>query len=165
MAFLSSVCKRFDGLLAAKGKNIVKFAGRRNTRMKGYVVQIEDVTLNNVNYRQVLFTAKHSQLVLMNLKAGEEIGEEVHELDQFIRFEAGEGMVILDGQKQTVGDGFAVVIPAGTRHNVLNTSKTQDLKLYSLYSPPEHKDGTIHKTKQEADADEHHHFDGKTSLD
>jgi mannose-6-phosphate isomerase-like protein (cupin superfamily) len=132
--------------------------------MKGYVVQIEDATRNNVNYRQVLFTAKHSQLVLMNLKPGEEIGEEVHELDQFIRFEAGEGTVILDGQKETVGDGFAVVIPAGTRHNVLNTSKTKDLKLYSLYSPPEHKDGTIHQTKQEADADEHHHFDGKTSL-
>jgi mannose-6-phosphate isomerase-like protein (cupin superfamily) len=130
---------------------------------KGYVVNIEEATANNVDYRRVLFTAKHTQLVLMSLKPGEEIGEEVHELDQFIRFEAGEASVILDGKTQTVSDGFAVVIPAGTRHNVINGSKT-DLKLYSLYSPPEHKDGTVHKTKREADADEHHHFDGKTSV-
>lgn len=131
--------------------------------MNGYVVEIEKATLKNDNYRQVLFTAKHCQLVLMNLKPGEEIGEEVHELDQFIRFEAGKGTVVLDGQRHTVADGFAVVIPAGTRHNVVNSSKTENLKLYSLYSPPEHKSGTVHKTKQEADADEHHHFDGKTS--
>jgi mannose-6-phosphate isomerase-like protein (cupin superfamily) len=133
--------------------------------MKGFVIQIEDATSENSYYRKVLFTAKHSQLVLMNLKPGEEIGEEVHELDQFIRFEAGEGTVILDGEKHGVADGFAVVIPAGTSHNVRNSSKTQDLKLYSLYSPPEHKADTVHKTKQEADADENHHFDGKTSLD
>ena len=132
--------------------------------MSGYIVNIEDVTAKNNHYRQVLFTAKHTQLVLMSLKPGEEIGEEVHELDQFIRFEAGEGTVILDGKTHSVSDGFAVVIPAGTRHNVVNRSKTTDLKLYSLYSPPEHKDGTLHKTKREADADEHHHFDGKTSL-
>ena len=132
--------------------------------MGGYVVNIEDATATNVNYRRVLFTAKHAQLVLMNLMPGEEIGEEVHELDQFIRFEAGEGSVILDGKTHSVSDGFAVVIPAGTRHNVVNRSKTTNLKLYSLYSPPEHKDGTVHKTKQEADADEHHHFDGKTSM-
>lgn len=132
--------------------------------MKGYLVQIEDATRKNSNYRQVLFTAKHSQLVLMSLKPGEEIGEEVHELDQFLRFEAGEGTVVLDGEKHAVSDGFAVVIPAGTRHNVLNRSKTTELKLYTIYSPPEHKTGTIHRTKQEADADEHHHFDGRTSL-
>jgi mannose-6-phosphate isomerase-like protein (cupin superfamily) len=131
--------------------------------MKCYIVQIEDATRNNQNYRQVLFTATHSQLVLMTLKPGEEIGEEVHELDQFIRFEEGEGTVILDGETHRVGDGFAVVIPAGTRHNVLNSGKTTQLKLYSLYSPPEHKDGTVHKTKREADADQHHHFDGRTS--
>jgi len=131
--------------------------------MSGYVVNIENATAKNVDYRRVLFTARHTQLVLMNLKPGEEIGEEVHELDQFIRFEAGEGSVILDGKTQTVSDGFAVVIPAGTKHNVINRSKT-DLKLYSLYSPPEHKDGTVHKTKRDADADEHHHFDGKTSV-
>ena len=131
--------------------------------MNGYIVEIEKATLKNESYRKVLFTAKHCQLVLMSLQPGEEIGEEVHELDQFIRFEAGKGTVQLDGQRHTVADGFAVVIPAGTKHNVVNNSKTEDLKLYSLYSPPEHKSGTIHKTKQEADADEHHHFDGKTS--
>ena len=132
--------------------------------MKGYIVQLEEATRTNHHYRRVLFTAKHSQLVLMSLKPGEEIGEEVHELDQFIRFEEGEGAVVLDGKSHAVGDGFAVVIPAGTRHNVLNGSKTADLKLYSLYSPPEHKDGTIHKTKQDADADHDHHFDGRTSA-
>jgi mannose-6-phosphate isomerase-like protein (cupin superfamily) len=132
--------------------------------MSGYVVNIEDATEKNVDYRRVLFTAKHTQLVLMNLKPGEEIGEEVHELDQFIRVEAGEGSVVLDGKVHSVSDGFAVVIPAGTRHNVVNRSKSAALKLYSLYSPPEHRDGIVHKTKREADADEHHHFDGKTSV-
>jgi mannose-6-phosphate isomerase-like protein (cupin superfamily) len=132
--------------------------------MSGYIVNIEDATAKNSHYRQVLFTARHTQLVLMSLKPGDEIGEEVHELDQFIRFEAGKGTVILDGKTHAVSDGFAVVIPAGTRHNVVNRSKTTDLKLYSLYSPPEHKDGTLHKTKRDADADEHHHFDGKTSV-
>lgn len=133
--------------------------------MKGYITHIEEATLKNSLYRQVLFTAKNSQLVLMSLKPGEEIGEEVHELDQFLRFEAGDGTVILDGQDHAVRDGFAVVIPAGTRHNVINTSKSADLKLYSLYSPPEHKVGTVHRTKQEADADADHHFDGRTSVD
>ena len=132
--------------------------------MSGYIVNIEEATAKNSHYRHVLFTAKHTQLVLMSLKPGEEIGEEVHELDQFIRFEAGEGTVILDGKAHSVSDGFAVVIPAATRHNVVNRSKTTDLKLYSLYSPPEHKDGIVHKTKREADADSHHHFDGKTSV-
>lgn len=133
--------------------------------MKGYIIDIEEATRANTFYRQVLFTAQHSQLVVMNLKPEEDIGEEVHELDQFIRIEAGEGTVILDGESCSVTDGFAVVIPAGTRHNVINSSKTGDLKLYSLYSPPEHKATTIHHTKQEADADLHHHFDGKTSLE
>ena len=132
--------------------------------MSGYVVNLEDATATNVDYRRVLFTAKHAQLVLMNLKPGEEIGKETHELDQFIRFEAGEGSVILDGKTHSVSDGFAVVIPAGTRHNVVNHSKTAELKLYSLYCPPEHKDRTVHKTKREADADQHHHFDGTTSV-
>mgnify|MGYP003390135048 FL=1 len=133
--------------------------------MKGYVTDIEEATLKNSLYRQVLFTAKNSQLVLMSLKPGEEIGEEVHELDQFLRFEAGDGTVILDGQDHAVRDGFVVVIPSGTRHNVINTSESADLKLYSLYSPPEHKVGTVHRTKQEADADADHHFDGRTSID
>jgi len=132
--------------------------------MKGYIVQIEDATLKNQNYRQVLFTAKHCQLVLMDVKPGDQIGEEVHDLDQFIRIEAGEGIIMMDGQKHSVVDGFAAVIPAGTRHNVINTSSSEDLKLYSLYSPPEHKVGTVHWTKKDADADDHHHFDGTTSL-
>ncbi len=132
--------------------------------MSGYIINIEDATAKNEYYRQVLFTARHTQLVLMNLKPGEEIGEEVHELDQFIRFEAGDGSVVLDGKSHSVSDGYAVVIPAGTRHNVMNRSNTTDLKLYSLYSPPEHKDKIIHRTKRDADADEHHHFDGETSI-
>jgi mannose-6-phosphate isomerase-like protein (cupin superfamily) len=132
--------------------------------MKGYVVQLEEATRKYEHYRQVLFTAAHCQLVLMSLKPGEEIGEEMHDLDQFIRFEAGKGSVVMDGRSHAVGDGVAAVIPSGTRHNVINVSKTEDLKLYSLYSPPEHKDGTLHKTKKEADADEHHHFDGKNSA-
>ena len=109
----------------------------------GYIINIEEATTRNKHYRQVLFTAHHTQLVLMRLKPGEEIGEEVHDLDQFIRFEAGEGSVILDGKTYSVSDGYAVVIPAGTRHNVMNRSNITDLKLYSLYSPPEHKDKTI----------------------
>lgn len=132
--------------------------------MSGYIINIEEATAKNEYYRQVLFTARHTQLVLMNLKPGEEIGEEVHELDQFIRFEAGDGSVVLDGKSHSVSDGYAVVIPAGTRHNVMNRSNTTDLKLYSLYSPPEHKDKIIHRTKRDADADEHHHFDGETSI-
>ena len=132
--------------------------------MKYFITNIEDATVGNRHYRQELFTGKHSQLVLMNLRPGEEIGMEVHELDQFIRFEAGQGTVILDGEKHRVQDGSAVVIPAGTKHNVVNTSNKEDLKLYSIYSPPEHKVGTLHKTKQEAEADHDHHFDGRTSM-
>ncbi|MCC2643942.1 MAG: uncharacterized protein K0S45_4355 [Nitrospira sp.] len=133
--------------------------------MKGYITHIEETTVKNSLYRQVLFTATNSQLVVMSLKPGEEIGEEVHDLDQFIRFEAGNGKVVMDGQDHAVHDGIAVVIPAGTRHNVINTSADADLKLYSLYSPPEHKTGTRHRTKKDADADADHHFDGRTSMD
>ena len=123
--------------------------------MNGYISHIEQVALENENFRKVLFTAKHSQLVLMSLLPGEEIGEEVHHLDQFIRFEQGMGKVVLDGEEQTVADGDAVVIPEGTRHNVINMSQTEKLKLYTIYSPPEHRDGTIHTTKADAMADEH----------
>jgi mannose-6-phosphate isomerase-like protein (cupin superfamily) len=131
--------------------------------MTYFIANIEDATVENGHYRRELFTGKHSQLVLMNLRAGEEIGMEVHELDQFIRFEAGEGKVILDGDEHRVHDGIAVVIPAGTKHNVVNISKKEDLKLYTIYSPPEHKVGTLHRTKQEAEADPDHHFDGRLS--
>lgn len=127
--------------------------------MKGYIANIEEVTLKNADYRRVLYTAKHSQLVLMDLLPGEEIGTETHHLDQFLRFEQGEGKVILDGIEHNVTDGFAVVIPQGTEHNVINTGNT-NLKLYSIYSPAEHKNGTVHHTK----ADEREeHFDGVTT--
>ena len=125
--------------------------------MAGYVVNIEQETLQNGNFRKVLHTAGNSQLVVMSLKPGEEIGLETHDLDQFIRFEQGEGKVILDGEEHKIQDDWAVVIPAGTRHNVINTSSGQDLKLYTIYSPPEHPAGTVHKTKSEAMAAEHAH--------
>lgn len=127
--------------------------------MKGYITNIEKATLENSDYRRVLYTAKNSQLVLMSIAPGDEIGEETHHLDQFLRFEEGEGMVILDGVSHNVSGEFSVVIPEGTKHNVINTGNTH-LKLYSVYSPPEHKDGTMHKTK----ADEiEEHFDGVTT--
>lgn len=123
--------------------------------MQGYVANIEELTLNNTNFRQVLFTGKHTQLVLMCLKPGEEIGSEVHHnLDQFFRFEKSQGKVIIDGIETTVKDGSAVIVPGGTGHNIINTSSTEDLKLYTLYSPPNHKDGTVHTTKTEAEISE-----------
>ncbi|MBI4128617.1 MAG: cupin domain-containing protein [Parcubacteria group bacterium] len=127
--------------------------------MKGYITNIEKVTKENSDYRRVLYTAKNSQLVLMSIKPGEEIGEEIHELDQFIRFEAGEGRMMLDGIEHMVQADDAVVIPKGTKHNVINTGSV-DLKLYTIYSPPEHKDGTIHATKAEETEE---HFDGETT--
>jgi mannose-6-phosphate isomerase-like protein (cupin superfamily) len=121
-----------------------------------YVDNIERETLDNENFRQVLYTASHSQLVVMSLKPGEEIGEEVHDnVDQFFRFEKGQGKVVIEGEETPVSDGYAVVIPAGTKHNIVNTSNSEPLKLYTIYSPPNHPDGTIHKTKEEALAAEH----------
>jgi mannose-6-phosphate isomerase-like protein (cupin superfamily) len=131
--------------------------------MKGFKSNIEKDTLSNSDFRRVLYTGKNSQLVLMNLRPGEEIGEEVHKtIDQFFRFEKGEGIVYIDGTKRNVTDGDAVVIPAGARHNVINTSKTTELKLYTIYSPPEHQDGTVRKTKADALA-KPEEFDGKTT--
>lgn len=127
---------------------------------QGYIVNIEEETLTNTDYRRVLYTAEHSQLVLMSLKPGEEIGEELHRLDQFIRIEQGEAQVILNKtDPHIVAADFAIVIPSGTYHNVINSGDT-DLKLYTVYSPPEHRDGIVEKTK----ADEiEEHFDGKTT--
>ncbi len=131
--------------------------------MKGFKSNIEKDTLGNTYFRRVLYTGKNSQLVLMNLKPGEEIGEEVHKtVDQFFRFEKGEGTVSIDDVKHKVADGDAVIVPAGARHNVLNTSKATDLKLYTIYSPPEHQDGTVRKTKTDALA-KPEEFDGKTT--
>ncbi len=131
--------------------------------MKGYVVDLEKETEKNTDFRRVLYTGKYSQLVLMNLKPGEEIGEETHDdVDQFFRFEEGEGKVIIDGVEHRVKDGNGVIVPAGARHNVVNTSKLAELKLYTIYSPPEHQDGVVRHTKKEAMASEEH-FDGKTT--
>jgi mannose-6-phosphate isomerase-like protein (cupin superfamily) len=130
--------------------------------MKGYVVDIEKVTKENKNFRKVLYTAKNSQLVVMSLRPGEEIGEEVHELDQFIRVEKGKGKAVLDGVEHKIEDDYAIVIPAGARHNIINTSKDKEMKLYTIYSPPEHRDGVVHRTKDDAIADDEH-FDGKTT--
>lgn len=129
--------------------------------MKGYIVNIEKVTEENNNFRKVLYTAKNSQLVVMSLKPSEDIGEEVHDLDQFIRIEEGKGKAILDGVEHLIEDGSAIVIPAGTNHNIVNTSN-EEMKLYTVYSPPEHKDGIVYLTKPDAEADEEH-FDGITT--
>ena len=126
--------------------------------MTGYVGNIEEITLTNTYFRQILFTAPHSQLVVMCLQANEEIGDEVHQVDQFFRIEKGEGKVILNGEEHALKDGDAIVVPAGTQHNVINTSPTQKLQLYTIYSPAQHKDGVIHKTKAEAMADETDHL-------
>ena len=128
--------------------------------MSGFHTDIEKKTLENTYFREVLFTGPLSQLVVMALKAGEEIGSEKHgDVDQFIRVEAGQGVAVLNGENYELADGVAVVIPAGTEHNVINTSTSELLKLYTIYSPAEHPAGTVHKTKAEADAyeKEKHH--------
>ena len=123
-----------------------------------YVTDIEKRTLENQNFREVLFTAQHSQLVLMSIGPGEEIGMETHDgIDQFIRIEAGNGKALLNGEEHALEDGTALVIPAGTAHNIINTSVSVRLQLYSLYSPPEHPDGTLHKDKAAADEYERTH--------
>ena len=127
---------------------------------QGYITNIEDDTEQNEFFRQVLYTAKNCQLVVMSLKPGEEIGEEVHTLDQFLRIEAGEGKAVLNGAEYEISAGMAIVVPAGTKHNFLNTSTDKPLKLYTLYAPPQHKDGTVHKTKEEAMADHEDHYEG-----
>lgn len=129
--------------------------------MTGYNDNIEKLTLKNTFFRKVLFTGKHEQLVLMCLKPGEDIGKEVHgNVDQFFRFERGQGKVIMNGEEKVVEDGSAVVVPAGTEHNIINTSQTDDLKLYTIYGPPNHPDGTIHETREEAmEAEEHEHHE------
>jgi len=129
--------------------------------MKGYVQNIESISVKNENFRQVLYTAKNCQLVIMALNPKEEIGMEVHELDQFFRVEEGIGEAVLDGIHKMISAGFAVLVPAGTNHNIVNTG-TVPMKLYTLYSPPNHRDGVIHKTRAEAEKDDEQ-FDGKTT--
>jgi mannose-6-phosphate isomerase-like protein (cupin superfamily) len=132
--------------------------------MKGYCDDLEEATQENEDFRRVVYTGKNLQLVLMSLAPGEEIGEEVHDdRDQFFRIEEGEGVISIDGVDHEVEDDFAVIVPAGARHNVVATGDGP-LKLYTLYGPPEHKDGTVHKNKAQADRDhENDHFDGKTT--
>ena len=131
--------------------------------MKGFKTNIEKDTLENRNFRKVLYTGIHSQLVLMSLRPKEEIGMETHaENDQFFRFEAGQGKVIIDGNEYEVGDGAAIVVPAGAKHNIINISDSKELKLYTIYSPPHHKDGIVRETKEEAEANDQE-FDGKTT--
>jgi mannose-6-phosphate isomerase-like protein (cupin superfamily) len=128
--------------------------------MKGYITNIEKETIDNTDYRRVLYTAKNSQLVLMNLQPGEEIGEELHTLDQFIRFEQGEATVVLNKEETySVSADYAIVIPAGVWHNIIN-SGNKELKLYTVYSPPEHRDGVVQKNKA---SEIEEHFDGKTT--
>lgn len=131
--------------------------------MKGFYTNIEEDTVANNDFRKVLYTGKHTQLVLMSLAPGTEIGSEVHnDNDQFFRFEAGTGKVVIDGNEYVVSDGSAIVVPAGSEHNVINTSDNTTLKMYTLYSPPHHKDGIVRPTREAADADDEH-FDGVTT--
>ncbi|MDO8474535.1 MAG: cupin domain-containing protein [bacterium] len=129
--------------------------------MKGYVNNIEKESLDNSNFRKVLYTDSRVQLVVMSLLPKEDIGEEVHEhLDQFIRVESGKGTAILEGERFDISDGFAVVVPAGTKHNIINESSDASMKLYTLYSPPQHAEGTVHATKAEAMVAEEHYEGG-----
>ena len=129
--------------------------------MKGFVQNIEGLARDNVEFRRVLYTAKSCQLVVMALLPKEEIGAEVHQLDQFFRVEEGTGEAVLDGVRTQIRAGFAVLVPAGTKHNIVNTG-TGPMKLYTIYSPPNHRDGVVHRTRAAADADKEH-FDGKTT--
>jgi mannose-6-phosphate isomerase-like protein (cupin superfamily) len=130
--------------------------------MLGYVDNIEQLTLANDHFRQVLYTAQHTQLTLMHLRPSEDIGEEVHDVDQFLRIETGTGRAILSGIENEITDGSVVIVPAGVKHNILNDSATEPMKLYTIYSPPHHRDGVMHTTKEEAMNDTEH-FDGKTT--
>ena len=129
--------------------------------MKGYIHNIERATRQNKTFRTVLYTAKNCQLVVMSLKPGEDIGAEVHKLDQFFRVEEGEGKAVLEGIEHRIKPGFAILVPAGTRHNIIN-GPSGPMKLYTLYAPPNHRDGVVHATKGEAEADKEH-FAGKTT--
>jgi len=134
---------------------------KKGVPMKGYVQDIESLAIKNDEFRRVLYTAKNCQLVLMALKPKEEIGAEVHKLDQFFRVEEGSGEAVLNGVRTAIRAGFAVVVPAGMTHNIINTGSVP-LKLYTIYSPPNHRDGVVHHTRADAEAD-NEHFDGKTT--
>ena len=176
LGILLAVCFLLSVTAAAvSAKELPNIAGKKTDKaaektemktkkkMKGFSINIEKATLENDNFRKVLYTSKYSQLVLMSLKPGEEIGMEVHkENDQFFRFEEGQGKCIINGNEYEVVKGSAVVVPAGAQHNVINTLKTGSLKLYTIYSPPHHKDGIVRATKKEAE-DNEAKFDGVTT--
>lgn len=130
--------------------------------MKGYVINIGKTAEENNNFRKVLYTARYSQLVVMSLRPGEDIGEEVHDLDQFLRVEHGEGKAVLNGVEYLLQSGSAIMVPAGTNHNIINTAPDKAMKLYTIYSPPNHRNGVIHNSKEDATLD-NEHFDGKTT--
>ena len=129
--------------------------------MHGYVDNLEKLALANENFRKVIYTDKNSQLVLMSLAPGEEIGAEVHDVDQFLRVEKGSGQAVLGGVAQDISDGSAIIVPAGTRHNIISGAQGP-MKLYTLYMPPHHRDGVVHKTKAQAEADSEH-WSGETT--
>ena len=144
-------------------KQLYNFIKLKQTNMKGFKSNIEKETLKNENFRQVLYTSKHLQLVLMTLKTGEEIGEEVHiGIDQFFRFESGKGKCIIDGNEYNIADGDVIIVPAGSRHNVINTNDSEELKMYTIYAPPHHQDALINATKNDAEKYDVE-FDGKTT--
>lgn len=127
--------------------------------MLSYLVNIENATLKNEYFREVLYTSQHTQLVVMTIQPKDDIGVEIHDgVDQFIRIEEGEGKAIIDGKENALIDGSAIIIPAGVKHNIINTSSERKLKIYTLYSPPHHKDKTIHKSKSDALADTKDHI-------
>lgn len=130
--------------------------------MNGFVNNIEQLTLANEYFRQVVYTAKSTQLTVMHVQPSEDIGEEVHDVDQFLRIEKGTGRAVLNGVESKLTDGSVVIVPAGVKHNIINDSDTEPMKLYTLYCPPHHRDGVVHKTKAEAMKDTEH-FDGKTT--
>ena len=143
------------------GVECARWVNERSEVMKGFVQDIEGIAVKNSEFRRVLYTAKNCQLVVMALKPKEEIGEEVHTLDQFFRVEEGSGEAILDGVRTAIQAGFAVLVPAGSNHNIINTGNVP-LKLYTLYAPPNHRDGVVHHTRKEAEVDDEQ-FDGKTT--
>jgi mannose-6-phosphate isomerase-like protein (cupin superfamily) len=162
MALVIIPCSYADGASDKMASNA--HAGKTNGKgvtMKGYVQNIEELTVKNTDFRRVLYTSKQSQLVLMALHPKGEIGAEAHKSDQFFRVEEGSGETVIDGVRTAIQAGFAIIIPGGANHNIINTG-TVPMKLYTIYSPPNHRDGVIHHTRAEAEAD-NEHFDGKTT--
>ena len=150
-------------LPVADTSSVTTLTSEKNNHMKGFEINIEKSTQSNTDFRRVLYTAKHLQLVLMSLKPGEEIGAETHaDVDQFFRFESGSGNCVINGHENKVAAGDVIIVPAGALHNVINTSSTKDLKLYTIYAGPNHKDGVVRATKKEAEETEEK-FDGLTT--